>query len=108
MTFGGYDLEAFAFNGSRPWFHKKRPGFSWDLQLKQVELRAQAGVDDSYLLGYSLGEGMRATIDSGTSYMIVSWEDAVILSEFFYEELNFTSKVCELVHGLATCYCSGE
>lgn len=40
MTFGGYDLESFAYRGSKPMFHSKSSGFSWDLELDQVELRA--------------------------------------------------------------------
>ena len=109
MTFGGYDLEAFAQPNSSLSFHSVVSEDSWDLSFDSVELMAQNG---SFYSNFSMGKGMNVTIDSGTSFMVIAHRDAEILEKFFSSENGFTnfsdSELDFDDDGLATFNCSSE
>lgn len=103
ITFGGYDLEAYAYPNETVRFHNITSDSShWMLNLEKMTLtNTDDPIDDTK---YEFGKNKSIIVDSGTSFLLMPKKDRQQFLNFIQMDKNF---LC-FEGGIAVCYCLGE
>ena len=103
ITFGGYDLEAFAYPNETVRFHNIKNGsVHWMLTLEKMTFsNTNDPIDD---LKHEFGKNESIIVDSGTSYLLMPKKERAGLMDYLQNKQNF---LC-FEGGIAVCYCFSD
>lgn len=106
MTLGGLDLQNMVSIGSKVIYHQlpKKIG-SWDITIEKVTLtHVHSKHKNPTISSFEFGKNKNATIDSGTSYVVMPRSDAVELAKYFKKENPLACRKSKYHHII--CHCS--